>query len=43
MDETTLNAQLVTTKLKRVFITSNLLTAKDQICENFGLVVSEKE
>jgi len=31
MDKTTLNAQLVTTELKYVFITSNLLTAKDQI------------
>jgi len=32
MDKTTLNTQLVTTGLKRVFIISNLLTAKDQIC-----------
>jgi len=32
MDETVLNTQLVRTQLKRVFITSNLLTAKDQIC-----------
>jgi len=32
MDKTTLNTQLVTTGLKRVFITSYLLTAKDQIC-----------
>jgi len=36
MDKTTLNAQLVATELKRVFfITSNLLTAKDQICGKF--------
>jgi len=35
MDKTTLNAQLVTTGLKRVLITSNLLTAKDQICGKF--------
>jgi len=42
MDKTTLNAQLVTTGLKRIFyhlnvffITSNLLTAKDQICGKF--------
>jgi len=32
MDKTTLNAQLVATRPKRVFITSNLLTAKDQMC-----------
>ena len=32
MDKTALNAQLATTGLKRVFITSNVLTAKDQIC-----------
>jgi len=31
MDKAMLNAQLVTTGLKHVFITSNLLTAKDQI------------
>jgi len=35
MDKTTLNAQLVTTGLKRDLITSNLLTAKDQICGKF--------
>jgi len=44
MDKTTLNAQLVTTGRKRVFLsTSNLSIAKDQICEKFGLVVNEKE
>jgi len=32
MDKTALNLQLVTTGLKRVFFTSNLLTAEDQIC-----------
>jgi len=42
MDKTMLNAQLVTTELKRVFITSNVLTAKDQICGKV-LVVNEKE
>jgi len=31
MDDTTLNAQMAATRLKRVFITSNLLTAKDQM------------
>jgi len=35
MVNTTLNVQLVTTELKRVFITSNLLTPKDQICGKF--------
>jgi len=33
MEKTALNAQLLTTGLTHVFfITSNLLTAKDQIC-----------
>jgi len=33
MDKTMLTAQLFRTGLKHVFFTSNLLTAKDQICE----------
>jgi len=37
MDKTTLNAQLVTTELKRVFHHANLLTAIDQICGMFCL------
>jgi len=32
MDKTTLNTQLFTAGLKRVFYHLNLLTAKDQIC-----------
>jgi len=43
MNKTTLNAQLVTTGLKRVFITSDLLTAKDQICEKVLDVMKKNE
>jgi len=43
MDKTTLNAYLVTAELKRVFITSNLLTAKDQVCGKFWLSVKKNE
>jgi len=43
MDKTTLNAQLVTTGLKRVFITSNLLIEKDQICGNVLVWLSMKK
>jgi len=42
MDKTTLNAQLVTTELNMFFITSNLLTAKDQICK-FWLSMKKNE
>jgi len=43
MDKTTLNAQLVTNELKRVFYHSNLLTAKDQICGKFWFGCQRKE
>jgi len=44
MDKITLNAQLVTTGLKRVFfITSNLLTAIDQICGKVLVWLSMKK
>jgi len=42
MDKTTLNAQLVTSGLKRFFITSNLLTAKDQICGQVLVLLAMK-
>jgi len=32
MEKTALNAQVVTPRLKRDFLTSNLLTVEDQIC-----------